>query len=58
MKSGSPNFLEFSGPLQARKGTALPLPYLYTCMFVCVCVLSLLPLWSSDILLVHARQIL
>jgi len=29
MKSGSPNFLEPSGPLQACNGTALPLLYWY-----------------------------
>jgi hypothetical protein len=32
MKSGNPNFLEPSGPLQARNGTALPLP---TILLVC-----------------------
>ena len=30
MKSGNLNFLEPSGPLQACKGTALPLPLLLT----------------------------
>jgi len=29
MKSGNLNFLEPSGPLQARNGTALPLPFSY-----------------------------
>jgi len=29
MKSGSLNFLETSGPLQACNGTSLALPYLY-----------------------------
>ena len=37
MKSGILNFLEPSGPLQACNGTALPLPYITTCLAVPCC---------------------
>ena len=36
-KSGSLNFLEPSGPVQARNGTALPLPLLYDTLIVLGC---------------------
>ena len=50
MKSGSLNFLQPSGPLQACKGTALPLlPQAHVeCGRSCVCLLVFLYVWQDE----------
>jgi len=45
MKSGNLNFLETSGPLQARNGTALPLPLMMMMMMMMMMIIIIRELY-------------
>jgi len=48
LKSGSLNFLEPSGPVQACNGIALPLPYSITGIAAAACVKAMLASHQGD----------